>query len=159
MIAQMKIGLLLFFLLFIGCQTVKNSDLSSDNSTQLKEQIYSKHYSFVPTMAMPTGGRSVALTTAEYSLTITGDTVKAELPYYGRAYTAPYPGEDGGVSFVSTNFDYELTEVGSNKKINIKIKDNRHRYNLFLEIWNTGKASLRIQDNERQAISYTGNIE
>ena len=156
-----QIILLFTFLIFtlVSCQPVKNDNTFQLTSEQLGIKISSKKFSFKPTLALPTGGKSVPLTSGEYSLDITDDTIKADLPYYGRAYSAPYPGESGGVSFVSTDFNYQSTGTTSKQKVLIKIKDNRRHYNLSLEIWNTGKASLQVRENERSSIFYTGYIE
>ena len=44
--------------------------------------------------AVPMAGRSVNLT-SPYSLEIHGDSILSYLPYFGRAYSAPYGGGEG----------------------------------------------------------------
>ena len=57
--------------------------------------VESKNYIFKAESVNPQRGRFRYLTSAEYDLVVTSDTVIAYLPYFGRAYSAPINPSEG----------------------------------------------------------------
>lgn len=127
--------------------------------TKLTEKIESTNYTFVPQTALPMSGKSISLDYS-YSLKVSKDTINSYLPYFGRAYTAPISPTDGGIKFTSKDFDYSVTK---NKKgiwdVSITTKDTLRKYSLSLSIGDTGYATLVVNENNRQPISFYGKIE
>lgn len=127
--------------------------------TKLTEKIESANYTFVPQTALPMSGKSISLDYS-YSLKVSKDTINSYLPYFGRAYTAPISPTDGGIKFTSKDFDYSVTK---NKKgmwdVSITTKDTPRKYSLSLSIGDTGYATLVVNENNRQPISFYGKIE
>jgi len=115
-------------------------------------------YKFVPRTANPMRGKSIDVSYSYY-LDVKKDTIKAYLPYFGRAYSAPYGG-DGGINILSTDFDYSVKEKKKGQwDIRINIKDDQKKYELNLSVGDTGYGSLSVRDNNRQPISFYGSIE
>jgi hypothetical protein len=96
--------------------------------------------------------------TSEYDLRISGDSLVSYLPYFGRAYSAPAPGERGGFNFTSSKFDYVIVPRKKGWEINIKPKDVNDVREFALSVSEKGYATLRALSNNRQPISYTGYI-
>lgn len=144
--------------LFFSCKS-SNSAANQATIAQITEKVENRNFTFVPRTALPMMGKTVNLNSG-YSLKVSQDTITAYLPYYGRAYSAPVPGEDGGIKFVSTDFEY-LMEKKNNGTWDavITIKDDRHNYKLMMQMGNTGYSSLTVQDNTRQTITFQGQIE
>jgi hypothetical protein len=95
----------------------------------------------------------------EYDLRIFGDSLISYLPYFGRAYTAPLPGERGGYNFTSSTFDYLIKDKRKGGwEITIKPKDVTDFREFFLVISENGYGTLRAMSNNRQPISYYGYI-
>ena len=121
--------------------------------------INSKDFVFIAQTVVPTGGRTIYLNTA-YSLRVSNDTLVADLPYFGRAYSAPINTTGGGIKLTSTEFDLK---VQPRKKggwdILITPKDARDVRQLFLTASKSGSASLQVTSNNRQAISFSGFIK
>lgn len=144
--------------LLVSCKS-GTSLTKQESIAQMTEKIESGRYTFVPTTAIPMAGKSINLSYS-FSLKISKDTISAYLPYYGRAYSAPMSSEEAGINFISTDFDYSISE---NKKglrdAVISIKDNRRKYKMNLQIGENGYATLNVQDNDRQAISFNGRVE
>lgn len=82
------------------------------------------------------------------------------LPYFGRAFNAS-PGDaiNGGMRFESKDF---RVKQSSTKKGNtmfvITTLDQKESYVLNLEIFKNGSAFLSVSSNNRQPISFDGNI-
>ena len=130
----------------------------------IKSMIDSSRYVFNADYAYPLRGSQKALTSSDYDLKVSKDSVIAYLPYYGRAYVAPYNPTEGGIKFTSTNFTYskKLKKDGS-WQISIKPKDHnitdwRDVQQLTFDISPDGYASLQVLSSNRDPISFNGTI-
>lgn len=121
----------------------------------VRQKVEAKKYTFVAQTAIPMRGRTVQLTSL-YDLKITGDSVIAGLPYYGRAYSAPINPSDNGINFTSVSFDYKSTYRKKRWEISIKPKDIQSVSEMNLTIYSNGRASLQVTSNNRQPISFSG---
>lgn len=144
--------------LLYSCKSSEN--LSGDDVVaRMTEKVAEPRYTFVPTSAIPMSGRTVNLDNS-YLLKVSKDTISSYLPYFGRAYTAPVSTTDGGIKFVSTDFNYTTSDKKKGMwKVSMEIKDSPSRYRLFLSIGDSGYASLTVQENNRQSITFYGKIE
>lgn len=116
------------------------------------------NYIFRAETALPQQGRIQQLT-PEFDLTITPDTLISYLPYFGRAFVAPINPTEGGIKFTSTDFSYK--DVKKKKKrweITIEPRDAGSIQQLFLTVFDNGTASLRVNDRNRQSISFNGRV-
>lgn len=96
-----------------------------------------------------------------YDVRIRPDSVIAFLPYFGRATMAvPYGNTtDNGVQFTSTKFEYgsKLEKRGATT-ITISPKDNQYTNRMILNVTTSGRATLQVLSNNKNAISYDGYI-
>ncbi|RZK15705.1 MAG: DUF4251 domain-containing protein [Pedobacter sp.] len=84
--------------------------------------IKEKNYTFIANTAIPManldisrvlermpgnvgGGGSINLSGSSYDFRVTKDSVVAYLPFYGRAFSAPYNPNEGGIKFTSKEDD------------------------------------------------------
>ncbi len=149
--------LLILSFVFFSCKT-GDSLTKAEQKADIINKIESTDYTFVPRSANPMGGRSINLNYS-YFLKVNKDTLKAYLPYFGRAYTAPYGG-DGGINIESTNFEYTIREKKKGEwDVDIKVKDDPKNYQLNLSLGDTGYGSLSVRDDTRQPISFFGTIQ
>ncbi len=127
----------------------------------IQQAIDTKNYVFTAQTATPQRGRLRQLT-SEYDLIVRPDTVVAFLPYFGRAYVAPIDPTEGGIKFTSSDFDYFVKKGKKNQwQINITPKDvsSSDVRELYLEVFDNGRASLRVNSNNRQSISFDGYVK
>jgi hypothetical protein len=107
---------------------------------------------------IPSSGRQRILT-SEYTVTVRKDSIISDLPYFGRAYTAPIGTTDGGIKFTSVDFGYAINpRKKGGWEVNIKPRDGQDVQNMAFTIYGNGKAYLSINSNNRQAISFNGHI-
>ncbi len=142
---------------FIFITVSISSGAQSEDPATNKRIVESKNFIFKAQSALPTQGKTWQLTT-EYDLTVSGDTIIAFLPYFGRAYTAPINPSEGGIKFTSTNADYSMTTKKKRWQITIKPKDVTDIQQLYLDISESGYATLRVISLNRQPISFNGYI-
>lgn len=154
------IAITTFILIFmlIGCKS--GEGLSKQvSATEITEKLKSGNYEFVPQMVTPMKGKSIDLSSS-FSLKVSKESVDSYLPYFGRAYTAPMSADEGGIKFVSTDFEYTVSgKKGGGWDISIIPNDNKKRYKLSLSIGGNGYGTLTVLDTNRQAISFYGRIE
>lgn len=142
---------LMAFLLLTGYTSIAQTD-----TAVVRNKIETKQYTFVAQSASPLRGRLVQLT-SQYDLRIAGDSVISNLPYFGRAYSAPM-NNDAGLNFISASSAYTSKWKKNRWEITIKPKDYRDVNEINLTVFNNGKASVRVSSNSRQPISFDGYI-
>ena len=142
---------------FVSCGVSKQL---TDNHS-VKERVESQRYKFLATYVIPSGGFQARHLTPSYDLKVTPDTITAYLPYFGRAYEAPFDPSEGGIKFTSTKFDYRMTpgKKAGNWLVNIRILDQRWEIFLTLDVWENGKGDLDVRDQSKQSILFRGELE
>jgi type II secretory pathway pseudopilin PulG len=140
----------------LSAQTGKK-DKKAEKAAAIKALVDAQNYVFKAQSATPTGGRFLQLTTS-YTVVVSKDTVKSDLPYFGRAYSAPIDPFKGGIQFTSTNFNYKNEEIKNGWRITIKPADAGDVQQFQLSIFNNGSASLQVISTNRQPISFNGSI-
>lgn len=141
------------------CIFASFSSKSQDQTAEtVKALIESQNFVFKAETASPQGGSSRQLSPM-YDLTVTRNSVIAYLPYFGRAYTAPIDATDGGIKFNSSLFDYKATKNKNVWDISIKPKDVNNVSQLYLVVYDNGRATLQVMNISRQDISFNGYIK
>jgi hypothetical protein len=129
-----------------------------DKKAEIKKIVEAQNYVFKAQTALPTAGATRQLT-SDYDLRISKDTIISDLPYFGRAYTAPLNPSEGPLQFTTTKFQYM---VSNNKKggwnISITPKDLTDPRELIMTIFDNGSASVVVNSNNRQPISFNGYV-
>lgn len=123
-------------------------------------KINDQHFVFKPRNVIPMRGRSRNISTDNYDLKITPDTITAYLPYFGRAYVAPMDPSKGGIQFTSVKFQYiKIIAKKGGWNIVIRPDDVSAVQQLTLSISSDGYASLQVTSTHRDPISFNGIIE
>jgi hypothetical protein len=127
-------------------------------AAEIKNIVEARNYVFKAQTALPTAGNTRQLT-ADFDLRVSKDTIVSDLPYFGRAYTAPLNPSEGPLRFTSTDFHY--TATGRKKggwDITITPKDLQDPRQLTLSIFDNGTASVVVTSYNRQPISFNGYV-
>jgi hypothetical protein len=131
---------------------------AQEEGEHLKALIEKQDYVFNATSATSQGGRTIQLT-SEYDLKVSKDTVKSYLPFFGRAFSAPYNPTDGGIKFESKKFTYSKTfKKKKGWSILIKPGDVDTVNSLRLSVSESGYGTLSIISNQRSPISFYGYV-
>lgn len=133
-------------------------DHKKDKKAKIKALVEAQHYVFKAQTALPMAGTTRQLT-SDFDLQVSKDTIVSDLPYFGRAYTAPLNPAEGPLHFTSTKFDY-IKSMNKKGGWNITIipKDLQDPRQLTLTIFDNGTASVMVNSYNRQAISFNGYI-
>jgi hypothetical protein len=151
-------GMLLAVLAFVAFSSTSFAQDSSATAS-LESRIKDKHLVFVAQTALPQRG-SIRQLTSYYDLRVSNDSLVSNLPYFGRAYTAPIDPSQGGLNFTSTSFDYNVKD-GKKSSWDIRIKPNKGQdiQEILLNVFDNKTASLQVISNNREPISFRGYIK
>ncbi len=144
---------------FFACTTQQPQAEMKQEDIDRVEALDEREYVFVAKQVSPQRGGMWPLTTY-YDMVVSADSVNAQLPYFGRAFTAPLDPWDGGISFISTDFAYQ--EKRNNKgrwTIEIEPRDEQDIRRLILTVFTNGDATLRVSSLNREMITFNGHVE
>lgn len=151
------IGILL--IVFSGFQPGERKLRKIQKEREMLEMLESGEFRFVARSARSSLGNFNNLG-AHYDLVFDSLRIKAFLPYYGRAYSAPYNSE-GGVKF---DLKADKIEKRWDKKkkryiMATEVSDQRDSYSIYMTASLSGYADVIINFRNRQMISYYGTLE
>ena len=125
-------------------------------TSNMKQSIDSRQFVVNVNNAYPTGGKMVILTSM-YSFKVKNDSAFSYLPYYGRAYSLPYGGGKGLIfNDKIKDYNQKYTKKGSSE-IDVNVANDEDNYRFFILLYPNGTASITMNCNNRQSISFTGN--
>jgi len=145
----------------ISILLIANLTYAQDKPTEadFKALVDNKTFVFAAQSASPLRGRTVHLSPG-YTIKVSGDSVVSDLPYYGRAHSAPMNSSDAGIKFTSSDFTYDVKDRKKNGwDVTIKAKDGTRSHQIYLTISSNGSASVRVVSSDRDSISYNGDIQ
>lgn len=134
------------------------SEKKAQTERNVREAINADHYKINVDYMQPMKGRSRALT-SDHSIEIRNDSVFSYLPYFGVAYNVPYGGGKGLIfNAPITGYRKESLKKGKTR-IDFKTGNEEDKYEYSLTIYSDGSANIHIQPMNRQAISYSGELD
>ena len=126
----------------------------------MKELVEIGKLSFEANAAFTQKGRRIDLTTNPNSLIIDGKISEGDIPYFGVVQVASY-NSGGGIEFKNETTKYTIKYNDKKKRITIKFSANNktENFNLILTISGSGFATLSVNSNQRNTISYNGKVK
>lgn len=124
----------------------------------IRQQVADKQFKVKVRQAYPLGGAPIMLSTTYY-LHVVGDSISSYLPYFGRAFSVPYGGGKG-LNFEATIAEYQQVWVDDHQaRIDMRVVNEEDDYQYTVEIFDNGPAYIRVSSHNRQAISFSGEVE
>ena len=125
---------------------------------QVQEGLDTRHYTIAVDWMKPLGGMARHVT-SNYELKVNGDEVDSYLPYVGEAYRVPYGGGKG-LNFKGKIENYTITYPTSNRShIEFMVNNGEDVYYFRIDVFNNGKSIIDIIAQERDAISFDGEMK
>lgn len=154
------IGFLLILLL--GATTVEGKKRFSQKEFNNMEQlIKSNRFQIDITRVIPSRGMDVTRFNISGKITINDSLYVGYLPFFGRAYRLT-PGSDAGIEFDGKPLKYSYKVVESRRKTVINyefsIAGKEDTFRFFIEISPKGSCSISLNSNNRESISYIGEV-
>jgi len=126
----------------------------------IKTAVENQSYIFKADYVLPMRGMQRYLT-SDYDLRVVKDSVIAFLPYFGQVFmNAPMNPEEAGINFTSTKFDYicQVRKKGG-WSVTIMPKNDKYTTKMILDIYTNGNATLNVNSNYRDPITFTGYVK
>lgn len=150
------IGSIIISVVLMSCAS-QRTPVAQVNTTEILNAVENQSFQFDSRFVQPARGRSLNIT-GNYFLRVSPDKIVADLPYFGRAYSATL-GSEGGIKFESTDFDYHVsTNKKGGKEVHIKINNSGVVTEMSLTTFGDGGADLRVTPVNKQFISYRGEL-
>lgn len=129
----------------------------AQNPVDIQELLASRKFSFVPQSVMPVSGGSRQVI-SDYRVKLSGDSLEAYLPYFGRA-NAPILPDEAGIDFISTSFEYKWKK-GKKKtwELSIRPKDGEGVRQMNFTLYSNANARLFVNSTNKQPITYFGYV-
>jgi uncharacterized protein YcfL len=96
-----------------------------------------------------------------YFIEIQGDTVSADMPYFGERQMGGGYGDDAGIRFKEQIADIEITKDDSKQRYQMRfsISDVTETYLINMEVFPNMNSDVRVSSSHRNRIRYTGKVE
>jgi len=152
------IVILIIAAIIVSCSGTRNIKADQPlDGTAIKNMMDSTSFIFIPRFVTPWNGRRRDLTPG-YEISVSKDTIKSYLPFFGRGYTAPVSPADVDFDFTSTKFSYKVTPARRGWNISVKTQDQTSFKELYFRVFDDGTGSLNITSMDRSSVSYDGYI-
>jgi len=161
-----KISVFLVLFILIGttpfAQEKSKKQLREERAIEKQQQteamINAKEFVFIGRTAIPTGFKTMDLTTNTNYVKFHPDLIESYMPFFGKAYSGIGYGGDNGLKFEGKPEEYTFEKGKKDYKINAKVKGTNDTFKLSLSVSSKGSATLSIISNNRSPISYNGEI-
>jgi len=152
--------------LFIGttlfAQEKSKKQLRAERAIEKQQQtealINAKEFVFIGRTAIPTGFKTMNLTSNPNYVKFYPDRIESSMPFFGKAYSSIGYGGDGGLKFEGKPEEYTFTKEAKNYQIKATVKGKNDIFKLSLSVSFEGSSTLTIISNSRSPISYNGEI-
>lgn len=175
----MKLFLFIPFLLLLGCSSSKNVMETNTKSKALDELVTKKHFKIISDWASPrassglnsvansgllgvgNSGTRINLIGNTNFLKIEGDTLTADLPYYGERQMGGGYTSETGIKFKGVPKVYQETKDSSSQqhRITFQISEGTESFGVSITLFPNWSSLIVVNSSQRSAISYQGNVQ
>lgn len=151
-------SIFVIFILFVtvACSSTK---VTTEEIAQNTEMVQNNDFTIDVYSANPLRGKTVNLSYG-YSIRIHNDSAYAFLPYFGVARIAPI-GLESEIKFADkmTNFTMKSNKKQTGWDIRFKTRSGVTGYDVFLNVFDNGTASISITPDSKDQISFIGRLK
>lgn len=143
----------MFFLL---SGTLVSQNKETPQSSSIEALLDSKRFEFIAHSAIPLSMPIKDLVGSGYSVIFSKEEIISVMPFFGRAYSGANMGRNKGMRFQGKPKVFTI-EKSNEIQVNVEVKDG-DTYKLTLRVSDSGFATLHISSNDRETISYRGEV-
>ena len=146
-------------LILNACSGNRKSAGSNTMNNSVQNMLDLQRFVFQAHSVTPLRGHFRSLT-SPYDVSVSKDTLRSYLPYFGRAYSPPLNQTESALNFTSTNFSYSVSRYKKNGwNVVIKPKDRPDVQQYSFTIFDNGSVTLNVMSNSRDAITFNGQLQ
>lgn len=137
---------------------IKDEEKKSGKRERTEMLLNSKEFTFKARRAIPSRGASIDLTTNPNYVKFQPEFIESYMPFFGRAYSGVGYGKDTGLHFKGQPDVFTVEKKKRNYHVSVTVKGEVDNFRLYLTVSPGGNASLTISSNNRESISYMGEV-
>jgi len=163
----------------LSCSSAKNNYTNEDLES-IKELVFSKHFSVTSEWAYPQASSSlnsvvnagllppgnsanqISLVGNSNYLTIKGDSIQAQLPYFGeRQLAATYGSQNAGIILdgIISDLTIQYNEKKNSHELRFQANQETETYQINMSIFPNKYTYMNINSTHRNTIAYRGEVK
>lgn len=146
-------------LITTGCATSQSSaERVAETQKAVAEALANRHIR-INVHSMHPARYSSRMVSYGFYLELKGDTLESCLPYMGQVYQAA-PISQEGLNFEARIIGYQETRAKKNMtRIELDVRTKEDLFHYLIEINDSGSAFIRVRGQNRDSISFDGDVE
>lgn len=168
---NLRIFLLLIAVGILACSTPRTTVEKAQVQEKIAKMVQDQNFIFNATNANPQrigvlnilpngGGQQLQHLSPGYYLSVTGDSLKVYLPFFGRAYQANFNNKDNGIEFETTDFKYGFSKNRHGYyHVTISVNNQQAADKFILDVSEGGYSTLQVQSSRRDQMGFYGEIK
>ncbi|MBQ9356502.1 MAG: DUF4251 domain-containing protein [Prevotella sp.] len=151
------VTLLLLALQFTSCATQQERAERRARTRQAVEQAVAQRRLKIEVSSMSTLRYGSRMVTPDFYLELRGDTLVSYLPYLGQARQAPMASPSEGLNFTAEIGSLQETRLKHDVvRLDVMVRTREDIYGYAIEVSPSGMASISVQSQHRDPISFSG---
>lgn len=158
----MKKLIIILTIALLALPTFAQNKTTQTDNTATEQLLSSGAFTFVADRALTQlRSKPTVHLDGTYTLKISPEIIDCNLPFYGRGYTAPMDSARSPMSFTSKEFELKQSTAKKSERLKIDAKDDNsnNMYNLTLDVFPNGTATLHISNSTTSPMTYQGVIK
>ncbi|GGA76148.1 hypothetical protein GCM10008015_15920 [Flavobacterium palustre] len=130
-----------------------------EKQKEIEKLINAKEFQFVARNSNSPTFRMIDLSIIPNFITFKPDFIKSEMPFFGRGFSGlGYGGSDTGLKFEGKPEKFVVNKHKKGYQIEASVRGQQDFFNITLIVSSEGNSTLTIISNNRESISYFGEI-
>ena len=144
----------------LSCATTQEQAERRAMTRKAVSESVEQHHWHIDVTTMQTLRYGARTVTPDFYLELRGDTVQSYLPYLGQAHQAPMIQPAQGLNFEAPvqHYQQRQTKAGCTQ-IDFDARTQEDLYHYTVDMFETGKASIRVHSQYRDPISFDGDMD
>ena len=149
----------LLSVMLTGCATQQErAERMAETRKAVNEAVEKRQWN-IDVNSMHTMRYGSKMVSSDFSLELRNDTLISYLPYLGQAQRAPMMSPSQGLNFVAPVLHYRQQKKKEHQyEIEIDVRTQEDTYKYWIELFDTGEASIRVNANNRDPIDFGGSM-
>jgi len=145
--------------LLAGCATQQErAERRAQTRKAVNEAVEKRQWHIDVTMMRPMRYTS-RMVSSDFYLELRNDTLRSYLPYLGQVHWTPMIYPSIGLNFEQPILSYQHIHHKEHiHQIDMVVRTEEDAYHYEIEIYDNGEADIRVRSNNRDPISFEGNV-
>ena len=151
---------LIIVMLFVGCASSEQRAMYKAMTQKAVAEGLAQRHLLINISSMTSARYGTRMVSGGFSLEIKGDTLVSYLPYIGQVYQGMVYPTPQGLNFEAPILAYNQGRQDRGlTRIVLETKTQEDLYRYVIDVYDTGKAYIRVRGQLRDPISFDGDVD